>query len=70
MKKLVMVFALGAILGSCGKSACDCQSEGAQLLVKIMGETDKDKVKELNDEAEALSEECKDYDKKDFEACN
>jgi hypothetical protein len=70
MKKLVMVFALGAMLGSCGKSACDCKAKANELQKELNSVTDMETVKELSAEADALAEECKDFDKKDFEACN
>ncbi len=70
MKKLVLVFALGAMLGSCGKSACDCQTEGMELLKETgaaMG--DADKLADLQEKSDALIESCKDYNEEDFKDC-
>jgi len=56
MKKLVMVFALGAMLGSCGKSACDCKTKANELQKELNSATDMGTVKELSAEADALAE--------------
>ena len=67
MKKVLFVFALGAILASCGKSACDCQTEGLELM-KEMGDAmgDEDKLADLTEKSEALTESCKDFKEEDF----
>ena len=70
MKKVLFVFALGAILASCGKSACDCQTEGMELLAETaaaMG--DEDKLADLQEKSEALTESCKDFKEEDFKDC-
>lgn len=70
MKKLIMVFALGAMLSSCGTSACDCKAKATEIQKELNSATDMGTVKELSAQADALAEECKDFDKEDFEACN
>jgi len=71
MKKVLFVFALGAILASCGgKTACDCQTEGMDLLKETaaaMG--DADKLADLQEKSEALTESCKDFKEEDFKDC-
>ena len=72
MKKVFLVFAMGAFLVSCGKSACDCKKEvekltGEMLTVAFSG--DESKMKEMETKLEELEEDCKDYSEEDFKDC-
>ncbi len=74
MKKVLLVCAMGAFLFSCGKSACDCKKEseelaGEMLKVAFSGDADEAAMKDLQDKAEALKEDCKDYKEADYKEC-
>ena len=70
MKKVLLVVALGTFLFSCGKSACDCKTEGEELAKEIAAAAgDADKVKELTEKSEDLVESCKDFKEEDYKDC-
>ena len=71
MKKVFLVFAMGAFLFSCGKSACDCKKESEELAAEMMkvafsGEADEAAMKELDEKSKELEETCKDYSVEDL----
>lgn len=73
MKKIILSVALLAavVMTSCGKTACDCQKEGIELMgeaSQAMG--DEDKAKDYTAKAEALQESCKDFTDEDYAKCN
>ena len=74
MKKVLFVFALGAILSSCGsksKSACECFTVTKEIMKEVkdaMG--DLDKSMELAKKAEANRKACANYTIEDYKDCN
>ncbi len=72
MKKIFFSISIASsfILGSCGKSACDCKKEALELINKAstVG-TDAEKVKEFEKEAEELEKSCKDFTEADYKDC-
>jgi len=70
MKKVVLVLAMGAFLFSCGKSACDCVTEQAEIAKEMAAaKGDADKIKELTERSTELAESCKDFKEEDFKDC-
>ena len=53
-----------------GMSACDCKTEGEELVKEMISSVgDADKVKELTAKSEDLLESCKDYKDEDYKDC-
>lgn len=72
MKKVFLVFAMGAFLFSCGKSACDCKKEAEKLtgeMLTVAFSGDESAIKDMEAKVEELEEDCKDYSEEDWKDC-
>ena len=72
MKKVFLVFAMGALLYSCGKSACDCKKETDDLVketVNAIINNDKNKMNQLEERAKNNKKDCGDYTEDDYRDC-
>jgi hypothetical protein len=69
MKKTVILCAVGLVLLSCGKSACDCKKESEELISQSLREKFSREFNESEEKLIELDKECAEYTAADYKEC-
>lgn len=70
MKKALLIFTVGTLMFSCGKSACDCKKESEEITSQSLREKFSGDYNESKDKLKDLDEDCEDYSKEDYKDCD